>query len=279
MFFSFLYRPKRTTRQHNQQISQLLKFLPLENTPQQESSGSGSSSSSNSFPSPFPSHFTRSQKAALLRLVGQPSCLSTDTPPAEPFPSTSSCRVTKRGGALNLHQANSSQEDDSGNDGDDERDERAAPSRGRDDHVGERHRDNSIFHANNANEVEVGHGEDVGAEGSDGEGSISEGNQSFEESSVSSHPLEAEALDNDDCANEDDTDQIDVDNDNQHILDNSYSSSDCHRDCLGMSSRTRSNCSLKDGESSNLSLSKQNVRFHSSLNHEKYNFITIVLQC
>ncbi|RUS81954.1 hypothetical protein EGW08_010299 [Elysia chlorotica] len=245
--------PKRTTRQHNQQISQLLNILPIEQSPQQESSGSGSSSSSNNFPSPFPSHFTRSQKAALLRLVGQPSCLSTDTPPAEPFPSTSNCRVTKRGSALNLHQGNSSHEDDSGNDGDDERDERTAPSRGRDVLV----RDNSIFHADNDNEVEVGHEEDVVAEGSDGEGSISEGNQSCEESSVSSQPLET--LDNEDCANEDDTDQIGGGNDNGHLLDNSCSSGNCHKACLGMSSRTRSSCSNKEGESSNLSLSKQNT--------------------
>ncbi|GFS26889.1 F-box/WD repeat-containing protein 7, partial [Elysia marginata] len=261
--------PKRTTRQHNQELSQLLNILPSAHTPQQEAPSSGSSNSSSTFPSPLPSHFTRSQKAALLRLVGQPSCLSTDTPPAEPFPSSSSCRVTKRGG-LNLHQANSSQEDDSGNDGDDERDERSAPTRGRDAVVREIPRDSSSVHVNSGNGLDVDREEDeVVAEGSDGECSISEGNQSYAESSASSHP---EPLENEDCAEEDREDEIVAEDDDQNLLDNSFSSGgECHRACLGMSSRTRSNSSLKlEGESSTSTTSKQNaLKRKASLSKEE----------
>lgn len=245
---SGLELPKRTTRQHNQELSQ---FLSGVHTPQQESPSSGPSSSSTTFPSPSPSHFTRSQKAALLRLVGQPSCISTDTPPAEPFPSSSSCRASKRGGGLDLHQANSSHEDDSGNDGDDERDERSAPSKSRDGLVGGRPRNRNVCH------VDAGNAEDndqvVDAalvDASDVEGSILEGNHSYAESNASSHH---EAPDNEDCVVEDKGDIIDavVPDEDQHLMDNSDSNSGCHRACLGMSSRTRSNSSLRlEGESS-----------------------------
>ena len=163
---------------------------------------------------------------------------------------------------MKLHQANSSQEDDSGNDGDDERDERSVPSEGRDaDITGERPREDSVFHnAEDGNDLDVGQEEDEGeAAASDAEGSISDGNESCEEGSVSSHSLEV--LDNEDCDKEDNH-AVDADNDERNLTDGNSSSGDCHKACLGMSSRTRSNCSLKEeGESSSLTPSRQSVSF------------------
>ncbi|GFO45400.1 F-box/WD repeat-containing protein 7 [Plakobranchus ocellatus] len=259
--------PKRTTRQHNQQLSQLIKPLSLANTPQPEPSCSGSDSAS-AFPSPFPSHFTRSQKAALLQLVGdQPSCLSTDTPPAESFSSSSSCRGTKRGVTggvgLKLHQASSSQEDDSGNDGDDERDERVASHDCRNaGSVGERPRENNFFqNVDQGQRLNIDLEEEEEAEAaSDGEGSISDGNGSCEEGSVLGHHLDT--VNNDVCDNDDVVDQRDgdTDDDDDNFMDSSCSSTGCHKACLGMSSRTRSTCSLKvEGESSGSALSRQST--------------------
>ncbi|KAI8799167.1 F-box/WD repeat-containing protein 7 [Biomphalaria glabrata] len=103
---------KRITRKHGHLSESLDLFIS-------EASGVGLECPSHA--SPPPSHFTRSQSAALR--LGQ-GC-SSETPPAES--SSTNFIVTRSGGGTARALSNRGHhEEDSGNDGDDERDERIA---------------------------------------------------------------------------------------------------------------------------------------------------------